>query len=159
MATHGRGVIILDDITPLRQISQDVLAKDVHFFDMKPAVIETIQFGTGTATELSLWVITHLKCSNIWKRHTLGKMDLEIQDKKAANLSLPCEANKRNQRCNLGLHNMKTKIAAGKQYHLLVYCATCSRGNYKVVMTKGRYFTHTFKVLNDPKVAFLLMGD
>jgi hypothetical protein len=31
MATHGR-VIILDDITPLRQISQDVLAKDVHFF-------------------------------------------------------------------------------------------------------------------------------
>jgi hypothetical protein len=44
MATHGRGVIILDDITPLRQISQDVLAKDVHFFDMKPAVIEAIQF-------------------------------------------------------------------------------------------------------------------
>jgi hypothetical protein len=54
MATHGRGVII-HDITPLRQISQDVLAKDVHFFDMKPAVIEEqSSFGT-TATELSLW--------------------------------------------------------------------------------------------------------
>jgi hypothetical protein len=89
MATHGRGVIILDDITPLRQISQDVLAKDVHF-DMKPAVIEEqSSFGT-TATELefvgnnpssSAQIIYYLK-----KRHTLGKMDLEIQDEKAANL-------------------------------------------------------------------------
>jgi hypothetical protein len=35
MATHG-AVIILDDIGYVKY--QDVLAKDVHFFDMKPAV-------------------------------------------------------------------------------------------------------------------------
>jgi hypothetical protein len=45
-------------------------------------------------------------------------MDLEIQDEKAANLCL--QANKRNQRCNLGLQYENPKIAAGKQYHLQV---------------------------------------
>jgi hypothetical protein len=61
MATHGRGVIILDDITPLRQISQDVLAKDVHFFDMKPAVIEEQSSFELLLQNWSLWVITHLQ--------------------------------------------------------------------------------------------------
>ncbi|MEQ9021175.1 MAG: hypothetical protein RLN82_00255, partial [Pseudomonadales bacterium] len=40
MGTHGRGVIIIDDISPLREITQEVLAKDVHFFESKPAIIE-----------------------------------------------------------------------------------------------------------------------
>jgi hypothetical protein len=89
MATHGRGVIILDDITPLRQISQDVLAKDVHFFDMKPAVIETIKFGFGTTTELEFVGNNPSSSAQIiWKRHTLGKMDLEIQDKQGSKLVL-----------------------------------------------------------------------
>jgi uncharacterized protein (UPF0332 family) len=44
---------------------------------------------------------------------------------------------------------MKTKMLLENSITRF-YCATCSRGNYKVVMTK-RYFTHTFKVLNDPK--------
>ena len=31
LATHGRGIIIIDDVSPLREITQEVLAKDVHF--------------------------------------------------------------------------------------------------------------------------------
>ncbi len=32
VATYGRGFWIMDDITPLRQLTEDVLAEDVHFF-------------------------------------------------------------------------------------------------------------------------------
>lgn len=36
-ATHGRGIWILDDITPLEQLSADVLASDFHLSDIRPS--------------------------------------------------------------------------------------------------------------------------
>jgi photosystem II stability/assembly factor-like uncharacterized protein len=36
-ATHGRSVWILDDITPLQQLSEDVLASDVYLFENRVA--------------------------------------------------------------------------------------------------------------------------
>jgi len=36
-ATHGRGVWILDDITPLQQATGELLAADAHLFDSRPA--------------------------------------------------------------------------------------------------------------------------
>lgn len=158
MATHGRGVIILDDITPLRQISQDVLAKDVHFFTMKPAVIEEqSSFGT-TATELefvgsnpssSAQIIYYLK-----KRHTLGKMDLEIQDEEGNKLvSLPAGKQKGINVVTWDYNMKNPKIASGKTVSFAGFTSPrVQEGNYKVVMTKEKdTYTHTFKVLNDPK--------
>ncbi len=37
VATYGRGYWILDDITPLQQLTQQVLDSDVHFFKPRPA--------------------------------------------------------------------------------------------------------------------------
>jgi len=37
LATHGRSIWILDDITPLEQISDAVIAEDVHLFDVRSA--------------------------------------------------------------------------------------------------------------------------
>jgi photosystem II stability/assembly factor-like uncharacterized protein len=36
LATYGRGFWILDDITPLQQLTDEVLASDVHLFDPRP---------------------------------------------------------------------------------------------------------------------------
>ena len=30
LATHGRGILIVDDITPLRQLSSKILEKDIN---------------------------------------------------------------------------------------------------------------------------------
>ena len=38
LGTHGRGALIMDDITPLQQMSDDVLASDVHLFEPRDAV-------------------------------------------------------------------------------------------------------------------------
>ena len=35
--THGRGIWIMDDITPLQQMTQDVRSADAHLFDPRPA--------------------------------------------------------------------------------------------------------------------------
>jgi hypothetical protein len=44
VATHGRGVWILDDITPLQQLTVDVLSSDAHLFDPRPFTVwERIQ--------------------------------------------------------------------------------------------------------------------
>jgi len=37
--THGRGIWILDDITPLQQLTPEVRAKDGHLFEQKPATL------------------------------------------------------------------------------------------------------------------------
>jgi len=36
IATHGRGIFILDDIRPLRAISEELLAKPLHLFEIPP---------------------------------------------------------------------------------------------------------------------------
>ena len=38
VATHGRGVWIADDVTPLQQLTTNVLSQDAHLFDVRPAV-------------------------------------------------------------------------------------------------------------------------
>ena len=36
VGTHGRGFWILDDVTPLQQLTPEVLESDVHLFDLRP---------------------------------------------------------------------------------------------------------------------------
>ncbi|HWQ34620.1 MAG TPA: hypothetical protein VNQ79_17345 [Blastocatellia bacterium] len=36
--THGRGIYICDDITPLQQLSEKVMLADAHLFDVRPGV-------------------------------------------------------------------------------------------------------------------------
>ena len=39
VGTHGRGIFILDDITPLQQLSQKVMDSEAHLFDVRPGTI------------------------------------------------------------------------------------------------------------------------
>jgi len=50
VATHGRSFWILDDITPLRQISADIAAADAHLFSPAPAY--RVRRDTNTDTPL-----------------------------------------------------------------------------------------------------------
>ncbi|MGE5110101.1 MAG: WD40/YVTN/BNR-like repeat-containing protein [Acidobacteriaceae bacterium] len=49
-ATHGRGFWILDDITPLRQVSANVLSSDAHLF--KPQDATRVRWNMNTDTPL-----------------------------------------------------------------------------------------------------------
>lgn len=158
MGTHGRGIIILDDISLLRQINPAVLEKDVHFFDVKPGIMEEKSSFGGTATEMefvganpntSAQVVYYLK-----KRHTLGKMDIEIQDEKGNKIvTLPAGKQKGVNVVSWGFNGKAPKIAAGKTLNYSGFTPLrVPAGKYKAVMTKGKEtYTHSFEVVNDPK--------
>ena len=39
IGTHGRGIYILDDITPLQQLSEKVMDSEAHLFDVRPGTL------------------------------------------------------------------------------------------------------------------------
>jgi len=39
MATHGRGIMIIDDIRPLRMLSTELMAKPIHIFEPEPYAV------------------------------------------------------------------------------------------------------------------------
>jgi hypothetical protein len=50
VGTHGRGIWVIDDISPLRQLDDAVLASDVHLF--KPADVTTYTQGSDNGTPM-----------------------------------------------------------------------------------------------------------
>jgi photosystem II stability/assembly factor-like uncharacterized protein len=44
LGTHGRSILIFDDITPLQQMKAEVAASDAHLFDVRAAVRHTTRF-------------------------------------------------------------------------------------------------------------------
>ena len=160
MATHGRGIIILDDISTLRQINSDVLKKDVHFFKTKSfPKYEESSFG-GTASELefvgpnpntSAQIIYYLK-----KRNSFGKMEMEIQDANGKKIvKLPASNQKGINIVSWNFNEKGPKSAQGKTIDYSGFTTpTVPAGTYKAILTKGKEtFVHEFEVVNDPKSA------
>ena len=165
MATHGRGVIILDDVSPLRQLTSEVLEKDVHFFDSKAfTLIEESGFG-GASSELqyvgpnknrNASIIYYLK-----KRHIFGKMNFEIYDA-AGNLvkELPAGKSKGINIVNWDYLLKSPKMAAGKTFTFGGFTAPrASAGTYKVVLNKGKQKYETKLVVEYDKTSLLTTAD
>jgi len=52
LGTHGRSLWVFDDATPIQQLSAEVLGRDAHLFDLRPALRFTTRFtryGIGDA--------------------------------------------------------------------------------------------------------------
>lgn len=84
LATHGRGIWIIDDITPLRQMTPEVMAKDATFLEGRP-VQQRLNASGGWAEGDGTFVgrnppdaalITYYQK----KRHIFGRMKIEIFD-------------------------------------------------------------------------------
>jgi len=144
MATHGRGIIILDDISPLRALTQDVLSKDLHFIPSKPyTMVEESGFG-GTSSELQFVGPNRNRNARITyylkKRHTFGKMKMEIQDQEGNKVS-DLQPGK-SKGINIVTWDYFTKaptMAKGKTFTFGGFTSPrAAAGKYKVVLTKGK---------------------
>ncbi len=86
IATHGRGLYIIDDITPLRQITPEIMAKTFHFLETKPTILSEV--GGSTRNPSPGDDVFYGENPNplprlvyyMSKRHTFGKMAIEIYD-------------------------------------------------------------------------------
>jgi len=159
MGTHGRGVIIIDDISPLRELSQAVLSKDVHFFATKPFTMtedsgfsgnfgaETQFVGENKST--SARIIYYLK-----KRHTFGKMTMEVQDMDGNKvISLAAGKSKGINIVNWNYNTIIPKMAQGKTLSFGGFTSPrVPAGMYKIVLTKGKKsYEHIIELKYDQK--------
>ncbi len=84
LATHGRGIWIIDDITPLRALTPDLLKQDVAFVSARP-VQQRIEGQGGWANGDAVFVGENPPDAAVInyyqrERHLFGKMKLEILD-------------------------------------------------------------------------------
>lgn len=157
LGTHGRGVIIIDDISPLRDINEEVLDKTLHFFESKPTVINEESSFSGNFGAETQFVGSN-KTSNaqikyyLKKRHTFGKMTMEIQDMEGNTISeLGPGKSKGINIVNWGYMRKSPKVAKGKTFSFGGFTSPqVPAGTYKVVIKKGKEtFEHTFDLVYD----------
>ena len=160
LGTHGRGIIIIDDISPLRELSDEVLAKKVHFFDIDDATVINEENGfaqgnfgretqfVGRNPDNNAKIAYYMK-----KKHIFGKMKIEIFDEDGTKVAdLPAGKKKGINIVTWDYHLKTPKIATGKTFTFGGFAAPrVPAGEYKVVMTKGKQSYETSLTLkNDP---------
>ncbi len=157
LGTHGRGIIIIDDITPLRALTPEVAEQKVHFFDQGEQIIkESPSFGgnsqngdfVGQNPSTSAKIVYYLK-----SRHTFGKMTLKIFDpegNEVADLD-PGKAKGINM-VQWNYRYVMPKIAKAKTFTFGGFTTpTVPPGKYKVVLTKGKEkFESEINLIADP---------
>jgi len=161
MATHGRGVIILDDISFLRQLTPKVMAEKVHFFKTKPTEIDRSSGFGGGSTEMEFVgpnpdhqakIVYYLK-----KRHIFGKTSLKIYDKNDQMVAdLPTGKSKGINIVNWSYHLKRPKVAKGKSITFGGFATPrVPAGTYKVVLTMGKnQYQSSVKLINDKNTPY-----
>ena len=149
LATHGRGIWIVDDITPLRALTPDLLGQEAAFVAAKP-VQQRIQGSGGWANGAAVFtgdnppdaaIITYYQRT----RHLFGKLKIEVLDSTGRVVDeLP--ASKR-PGLNRVLWSMREKPPRVPPAAQLAFAGTRGPrllpGDYTVRMTKGGKVSET----------------
>jgi hypothetical protein len=146
LATHGRGIQIIDDITPLRQMTKNQLEAEVALLPSKPSSLlipASAQEFTGddefvgsNATEGAM-ITYHLK-----KRHMFGDLNIEVLDESGKVIAtLPGGKRRGVNRVswNARLKGPKVAPAASLVPDLWsMFGPQVAAGSYKVRLVKGK---------------------
>ena len=160
-ATHGRGIIVIDDIGPLRKIDSNLLKTNLTFVESKPFIIdEKSDFG-GTALSNQFVGDNPTRSAQLRyflpKRHTFGKMTAEIVDLQG-NQVTKLEAGKLKgvNTIEWGFNASAPKVAKGKSLSF-AGAPTVQAGKYKLRINKGNeVFEQEIEVRYDPSSSFTL---
>ena len=155
LATHGRGIIIIDDLTPLRAFNQKIADEDFAFLPVRPYYFPssagTQDFPgdaefTGTNPSSAATVCYYLK-----KRHVFGEMYIEIYDSEGKFLKKLPAGNRK----GINIVRIPTTLKppeVPKSPNILGEAAfgpNYATGTYEVRLIKGTDTYKTTLVLND----------
>jgi len=159
MGTHGRGIIIIDDISPLREINEETLQEKLHFFSNKPVVMDDNQTFSGSFGGETQFVGSNESTSaqikySLKKRHTFGKMTMLVLNDKGDTISeLGPGKTKGINIVNWNYSMKQPKIAKGKTFSFGGFTTPrLPAGKYTIRIKKGKdTFEHTIELIYDPK--------
>ena len=161
IATHGRGIWIIDDITPLRALSTDLMSREAAFVTARP-VQQRISGPGGWANGAAVFVgenppggavITYYQRT----RHLFGPLKLEILDASGRVVDeLPASKRRGLNRVEWSMREKPPSVPPAVQ---LAFAGTQGPrvlpGTYTARMTKGgQVYEHKFDVGLDRRASF-----
>jgi hypothetical protein len=158
LATHGRGIIILDDLTPIRNATAEVLDSDVFLLPTRPNLTNGIKLGSGFYPYVGMYVgqnapenaavVYYLK-----DRAVTGDVKVEIYDNENNLLkSLPGTKRKGINVVTWDMRLKPPKVAPGVTPDQSAFIGpTISEGTYIVKLIKGdKTYTCNLEIIQDP---------
>jgi len=158
IATHGRGIWIIDDITPLRAMTPATLESDVVFVRGKPTV-QKIPSQGGWANGDAVYVgdnppdaavITYY----LKKRHIFGDMKIEVLDPAGKVVgTVPSTKRRGLSRVTWAMRQKPPRVPpAASAAFGAAYGPRLLPGTYTVRMTKDdKVYTTPLQVVSDPR--------
>ena len=158
IATHGRGIWIIDDITPLRALTPATLASDVVFVRARPTVLKIPAFGgwvngdaayTGDNPTDAAVITYYLK-----KRHIFGDMKIEVLDAAGHVIgNVPSTKRRGLSRVKWSMRQPPPRVPpAASAAFSAAYGPRVLPGTYTVKMTKDdKVYTTPLVLVPDPR--------
>jgi photosystem II stability/assembly factor-like uncharacterized protein len=163
LATHGRGIWIIDDISPLRALTPDLMAKDATLIEGPPAIqyfnanggwAEGDENFNGPSRPTEAFIDYYQK-----RRHIFGDLKIEIldQDGKLVD-TIP---GSKHRGLNRAKWSMQLKPPIVPPAATALFAAAQGPrilpGSYTIRMTKGdQVYTESLKVALDPRAKYTI---
>lgn len=162
IATHGRGIYILDDISPLRQLSTEALDKNIVIFDTRPSRTKFYTIGAasdsrqdefyGSTLADAVYITYYLK-----ERHVFGDFKVEIYNSEGKLMTtLPGTKRRGLNRITWSPRLKPPKVAFSENVATGVLVGpTAPEGTYQVKIIKAdQSYTGSVKLLSDPRLPY-----
>jgi len=162
LATHGRGIWIMDDISPLRALTPELMAKEaalipgraIQYFDAQGGWVDGDDAFTGRNRPSEAQITYYQK-----GRHIFGDLKIEILDQNGKQVDTV--AGSKHRGLNRASWSMRVKAPAAPPAATALFEAIQGPrvlpGAYTVKMTKGdKVYTEQLNVVLDPRAKFSL---
>lgn len=158
VATHGRGIWIVDDITPLRALVPETLAREAVFIEAKPSV-QRIPASGGWVNGDAVFVgpnppeeavITYYQK----KRHIFGDLKIEVFDSAGKLLStIPTNKRRGLSRATWSMRLKAPKVpTAASAAFGAAFGPRVLPGTYTIKMTRNKeVYTTQLRIVADPR--------
>jgi hypothetical protein len=160
LATHGRGIYIIDDITPLRALTAEMLEKDVAMLPSRPSTLTIAtgeqrweadnEYSSGGVQEAAS-ITYYLK-----KRHVVGDSRVEIYDPEGKLIStLPAGKRRGINRVEWPMRMRAPRMPGGNSIVMeggSFFGPRMPEGTYTVKFVKGNQtYGSTLALVPDPR--------
>lgn len=119
VATHGRGIFILDDIRAIRNLTKDIWDKEVHLFPTPDITLNNGKYGWGGPEVSGGWGVGNPAYTPtidyyLKQRLATGKATVEIYDDKGTLIqTIPAGIRRGINKVRWNLRSTPPKVAAG----------------------------------------------
>jgi len=159
LGTHGRGIMIIDDITPLRQLTEETLQQDVAFLNSRPFELGYLGWEMGLTGDDEFVGPNPPGASIISyymkKRHIFGDMFIEIYNDEGEKIKeLPAGKRKGINRVPWRMRMKPPRVPKSPLMAFrAMYGPTYPPGEYTVKIIKGENtYEGKVNVIYDPTI-------